>query len=487
MRWSSALVYTSLGAIFIFLYIFYVHLFPLIPYNGDDWRYLSQYRSMMPSLRDWNPARVFPEIIFPILGYVAAYLVLPLSGDYIGAICQTFGTIISLFIIALCMSLYNLVENISSSKATSILCMFLFIILSFLIFKNSDNDNVYLFYSPTLTQAVYYLIPNILNSIIVICILRVHFYSRQIKNINLYMSGCAFLLVYFAQFSMTFSSAISTCFAALFIILRIWHVEEATCTKKIKIYIKNIIWVDKILIFAVTCWIISAVFDASGSRFASLSQQNFDLFASIEAFYNQLYSMRSIVYLLTALVFLGSICLLSHRKYMKKFIEADKKMAEALFIICTSMLLVGCLYILIGARTSPNFSGNISAIYGVFFFQILLTVICIAYLLTKIHLLKILAPALLVFLFIETTNSQKKFAVQYTETHLSIVKHWIEDARKANMTGENVIIISVPKIEWPHPQEWFGEVFAHTLFAHGIISHPLQIKMKEIKPLSCPN
>lgn len=167
---------------------------------------------------------------------------------------------------------------------------------------------------------------------------------------------------------------------------------------------------------------------------------------------------------------------------MGKCSHHDAVTCEIIFILCISAIISFSLYIFISAKTDPGYASRISATYGVFIFQILLTVFCIAYLLTEIPLLKIFAPALLCFLFIEITNSQKTWAVPTTLLQRAIVESWIADVRQADADGERTVTITVPKAKWPHPKEWFGEVLGHTLYSHGITSRRLRISLQESDP-----
>ena len=52
-------------AVFGILYLWFARVKPLVPYDGDDWLYLSYARKAVPLWGDWNPARVLPEVLMP--------------------------------------------------------------------------------------------------------------------------------------------------------------------------------------------------------------------------------------------------------------------------------------------------------------------------------------------------------------------------------------------------------------------------------------
>lgn len=482
MSYSKIFLYILFVLILIMIFIFFITVSPIIPYNADDWRYLSQYRSPLPSLNEWNPARVFPEIVYPLLGYVSSYFVYFTCGDYIESISLTFSFFLSLFIMFLCIAIYKFFNKYSRSKKTAIFSMFLFITFSFFMFKSKNSENLYLFYSASLTHLIYYSTANILNSIIYIYILNYNFFNSYTFKNKYYLYGIILLIIYFSQFSLTFASIITASCALSVILLRIWHEQSHGILKKSVSYLRNLSPFDGILFFTLVCWISAASLDMLGARYAALSPHQFNFSAAFSSFYELLYSMRKEMQIITFISIFFTTFLLMYRKLKRNFSNIDNVTFEVIFIVCISTIISFSLYMLIGAKTHPEYVSSISVMYGVFFFQILLTVFCITYLLTEIPFLKIFAPFLLCFLFIAITNSEKTWAVPSTPVQRSIVESWIVDAKRADAAGEKNVTITVPKAEWPHPKEWFGDVLGHTLYTHGITSHRLHIKIKEGGP-----
>ena len=56
---------------------------PLLPFDGDDWRYIGAIRLPFPIWGGWNPTRVLPELLMPLGGYISAFIVYPLTHNYI--------------------------------------------------------------------------------------------------------------------------------------------------------------------------------------------------------------------------------------------------------------------------------------------------------------------------------------------------------------------------------------------------------------------
>ena len=63
------------------MFVFFTNVKMLTISDPDDWTYISKIRIPIPSLNEYNPAKVLPETIMGLLGYFAAY-VEKIEGDY---------------------------------------------------------------------------------------------------------------------------------------------------------------------------------------------------------------------------------------------------------------------------------------------------------------------------------------------------------------------------------------------------------------------
>ena len=68
--------------VFIVFYVFFYIIHPLVPVDTDDWQFYSDFRLAIPVYHTWNPTRVFPEMFQAFCGYIAAYIIYPITKDY---------------------------------------------------------------------------------------------------------------------------------------------------------------------------------------------------------------------------------------------------------------------------------------------------------------------------------------------------------------------------------------------------------------------
>lgn len=92
IRWFFLLLYVA-------LVIFFIQVHPYVPYDGDDWGLSSRMRLAFPKWHAHNPIKVFPEELFPIAGYLAAYIINPILHDYIFSITVVNAFLYSGFIV----------------------------------------------------------------------------------------------------------------------------------------------------------------------------------------------------------------------------------------------------------------------------------------------------------------------------------------------------------------------------------------------------
>lgn len=205
---------------FLFLFLIFIYFFclvhPAIPYNGDDWRYLSYARHAWPEAAEWNPARILPEVLLPAIGCMSAFLY-KIGIDYISSVSIIYGIFLSTLLTVLAYNLYRLFCDILVGDPLGALLLTLFFMLSsFFMFEKYQNGNIFLFYATYFCTGIYYVASNIINSILTLILFR-YFLDSTIINTKGYSIPFLILLMYISQFSMTFSALISVLSAFFYI------------------------------------------------------------------------------------------------------------------------------------------------------------------------------------------------------------------------------------------------------------------------------
>lgn len=80
------------------LLCFFIKIHPLYIYDTDDWTYISYSRPAWPTVKQWNPTKILPEILMPLSAELGVRFIYPFTGDYIGSMAVTFGIVLVVFI-----------------------------------------------------------------------------------------------------------------------------------------------------------------------------------------------------------------------------------------------------------------------------------------------------------------------------------------------------------------------------------------------------
>lgn len=93
-------------ALFLVLFIYFTQITPLLPFDADDWSTLGTMRLPIPLWGVFNPSKVLPEVIGPLVGEIAAYVVYPISKNYVDSILFTQAVLVSLCVATLLYLFY---------------------------------------------------------------------------------------------------------------------------------------------------------------------------------------------------------------------------------------------------------------------------------------------------------------------------------------------------------------------------------------------
>lgn len=449
---------------FLFLFLILIYFFclvhPSIPYNGDDWRYLSYARHAWPEAAEWNPARILPEVLLPAIGCMSAFLY-KMGIDYISSVSIIYGIFLSFLLTVLAYNFYRLFcDMLAGDSLGALLLVSFFMLSSFFMFEKYQNNNIFLFYATYFCTGIYYVASNIINSILTIILFRYSLDDRIIDDKG-YSIPFLVLLMYISQFSITFSALISVSSAFFIFIIK--------CKK-------GLIRKDYILLVPIVFFVSAALFDISGNRFDALQKNGISLSTVFFSFHEFLLNLRN--------DFIVFCVLIVFIYFMTLFIKKEQNDVLHIVIICILSMLLIFIFDLILSIKTMNFMKRIEATYGIFFFLLLSVTCCLGYLLKRFSLIKILLPICILFLMVDVLHVNKIYADTYGADKRSIVESWLSDIKKAENKGLSSVVIRVPQIGWPHPGEWFGDVVSQTLYVHRVTKTKMNIILSDGKSTS---
>ncbi len=247
--------------VFIGLILFFTKVAPLIIYNCDDWIYLGEIRFPMPLWGSWNPTRVFFETIMPICGRIAGYVVYPITGNFVKAVTLVSVFLLSALITFMCICFYKLMrERFGKTELQALFLELFFIAMFFMIFR-TRSESSYMFCAEDLCCVFNYIMPGVLNAIVVLVMAKYQNFSDSFKSFSV-AKKCAFIiLLYFALLSNIFHSVITISYCVAKILRRL----IVNCTSKEKT-LGKLIYEARIELIIVCAWFVVLIFEKSGGR-----------------------------------------------------------------------------------------------------------------------------------------------------------------------------------------------------------------------------
>lgn len=478
MKKDKISLFALFAGIFLFFLLFYTQIHPLIPYNADDWMFMSANRIALPSIHAWNPSRVLPETLMPLFSDIAAYAIYPFTHDYIGAQNIMHSVVMSFFLMLYMISFNHLLRKRFNVPAShSILYTLLFLLLHFLIFRTADTFNVHLFYSDDLTCHYFYLIPNIVNAMLVMSLMEKDWlYRNQFSTIK---NALLLLVVYLAICSNLFCSDILVIFVGSQLLITF---PNRSLKERFLPFIKTNIPA----LCIIGLWLIVNVMELMGPRSAYLAKDasNVGLMTLIGQSVSAFLAVRyNVFFLLFVAVGVGLAAYT---------ISKEKRLPKFSLHLCLTSIITLVYVILVAAKAKPSYSGRADILFAVFFPVILLLVLSWVKMQRICSKTLLALPLLMLILFSQINRTEPTFRDlrinslvdgDYTIEILrrvddSIIAQLIK-ADKAN-TNDSVFI-TVPHVSddgenWPYlllfnnNYNWVNK----TLLKHGMIerTHP---------------
>ena len=462
----------------LILILFFTKTCPLVPYDADDWIHLGQMRIPLPIWKGWNPAKVLPEVLMPMCGYIGAYVIYPFVGDYVLSITIAAALILTFAIVMLCLCVMWFVRRrFDFSVNMSLAFEILFLILCFAIFRNRGTSR-YLFYADNMNCVFNYTVPGIINAISVLFMMSYANFKEAYKNFNTVEKSLFILLIYFSLFSNIFQSGTIAIYVGLMLfneLIRILRVK--------KFVLKEYIEQNKIYLSILIAWICALVFEMSGGRASAVSNDNgLDFITPIRQMYAMVQALADPFFL----VFIVVVIWIIGSSIIKRNTEG--------YMYVTVFMNVGVLgvYLYLLSVIIPYFS-RIEASWNLWFYLIIIVIIGVAELVFAFPQIKILFIPITFVVLVAAFYPDGRFQMStlgntdYT-TCVNTGNYVISQIVEADYNGEKSITIEVA--EYPDKNyvwafnEIFGESVANTLYNHNIIKNKIEVVTEVVPELT---
>ena len=476
-------IYLAIFAgVFLFLFIFFSQVNPLLLLDGDDWTYIAFPREALPYPGDWNPARVLPEVLMPAVGNIAAHLVAPLLGDYLKAITVTYAFVVSAVIVGylVCFSIW-LSKDRKLGLAQNILITLLFLTVHFLIFRNNYEGNIYLFLARNLACYFYYMIPTLLCASLVLVF---ETDPKVWDHASVLGKGVLLLLTYLAVFSNIFSSIVIVAYSGVVLLQQL--LTKAGKKPSFKT-LWAIIMENGIFFWIILMWLVSLCFELTGNRAASVGiDPTAGGFKAVFTGFIRILGSMNRYFCLMVLIGCACAAVLLIRNFRKKNINENMTAlgARSFRFIGAGIVTLVYQFLLCGVTGLPHYIEYADVLISIFFFVLVELFVIVLYALKENPKAGILIPLALCV----SASLCNTWGNTYKESNMcentnaiitaAVTRDVYDQIMEAQEQGNTSVEVKVPVFgsedNWPVAY-YMGTVIPKTLYEHGQLATLIEV------------
>lgn len=465
--------------IFLVYIVFYGIIHPVVPFDSDDWLFISTTRHPYPSLELWNPTKLLPECLEPIIALAATYFLAPIFGDHLTAWIFANAATISAFITLYLYSAHKLIERkFHLSSLCNFVILIFFILLHFWVLRAFPSDNDYLWYSHDANCYYNYTIPNLLCASIVMWLM------RHTEPIELTKTKGIFLLfsLYWALCSNLYSTVILIAYIGAHLTLDLIRRDHKEAR-----WLRNYIHRNWFFLSIIALWLIVQIFESCGKR-ANAYGGLFTPFLSslITTIKTLIHTKINHKFCFFSVSFLLAYCIM-HRKKTGSFFP---QMHTGGFAIPSALILSLSYLILLSSRVEPSYIGKGEVIFAFAFFYLFLVLLCICYLCSHFRMTKVFIPFMIAVAFFDMNQNERVFRdIQFeygwdAKACIEFDRKLIQKVQWEESLGRDTVIIKVPKFEdddnWPLCPS-LSPLLSNALYKHNIIQRKMTIEYEIVE------
>ncbi|MCQ2519091.1 MAG: hypothetical protein MJ107_01030 [Lachnospiraceae bacterium] len=469
-------------ALLICMAVFFLWAHPLYIYDTDDWTYISNNRLGIPMPNAWNPTKVLPECLLPLIGEIGATVIYPFTGDYIQSIAFATGIFVSVLFTVFLVFFSIIIKNKFSLSLINYCFLLIFLTITmFTPYYTQEYMYSHMFYGGGVNALFNYIVPNVFNGILLFIIWNDEemnwFDSKHVVK-----NSIVVLLVYLCIFSSLTSSIIFMSFVGSLLFFRLISLLLKLLKKeKLHKVILRFIKENAVYLGILMCWFLALYLEGNGRRAGWAIDTSYgSVGETIRNLITGLKEINKIFWLmLLSCVTAGLATYLFRRVVQKNVQEKDREYVVLLLRNVFSLILVTVYLVLVSSKLAPGYIRNSSVNWGIVFYLVIIMFLCIGYIVSSFEWVGMTFPLLafvLISVFVITKNNYKD---TYTPSKIKrIDDDIVSQIIEAEKNGDTYVEVYVPKHinpEWPIVLSYGGERIYKTLFQHGIINSEMEV------------
>lgn len=467
----------------ICLYVFFTKIHPLYIHDLDDWLYVYHARAGYPDVTDWNPTKILPEVLMPLVSYLGVYFLYPLSGDYIQSLCDAYAIVLTLLIGGyLVLTAKLLKKQFELSDLPLTLLMGIFLLGHFLPFLTEEGNNQHLFYSINVTCVFNYVIPALWNFILCLWFLQREKQEGEITS-SAFNTGILIFLIYLAIFSSLWQSVI---LMSLFGTRLLFALIQGIAGNRRKGK-KAVTWPfllgyareHQMELLSLCAWFAAMILELSGGRASFSTAKEFQLGTAVKTCIHFVLEMNPVFLVSVIGINLAGLLAALYRWKTK----GEKEILTGQLELLGCMILCGTFVVLLGAKVGPGYLPRSDVMITWMLWLMLITITSLSYLAKLQPKLMWILPVSLFMLFCGTVLHEGAYANPYIyQQPPAVVKAVDEDIiaqiQEADRAGEESVEVHIP-VEgsdgWPLDLNLTPNRISQALYRHGLTKRPIDV------------
>jgi hypothetical protein len=480
------------SVIFLGLFLFFCKVHPIYIYDADDWEFVSCARRVIPRMSYWNPSRIFPESMMPLVCETGVRVLRLFKVEYIDSLMYSIGIALCVMIIIYLYFFDQMIDKVLEIRTHGLLMVF-FLLCHFWPYNVSKVGNYHMFYAGTAACTFFYTIPSLMSAAVVFRIITNRFPTSFTKLKNDGAGAWIWTLVlYWTIFSNMYVNIICIAFIG---IMCLWNWCESGMYKKLNLRNwncwKQYLQDNSIYYAVIVVWLLSLLFEAHGGRARNISDNvaPVSIVSSVQVLFRALISLNKFFILGYILMIGMAVITMAIRIGRKSWNAMDKKFLLLMIKLYSAMFVVMLYLVLLATKTGAGYLANNKALYGVMLYIVLQMTVSFGYVVKQWDIYKMVIPVAIYILLFETVFHSMSFQENYrsasdqsTEVVKALDRNIVNQMIQADQAGLSETTVYLPyhgSQGWPMPAvPYLEERIARTMYSHGITTRRIEVHLE---------
>lgn len=464
-KWALIGVFS---VVFFGLYIFFRYVHPVAPWDGDDWAalgpFLVQSKTPYPVIGNRESERMFCSLSGTFFGYLAAFVVYPLLGDYVLSIVTVNAIVLALAITVSLIGVYYIAKRIARGRFGAIMLgLGLYVLFAFICLKTREGS-AYLYWQYNLCTIYYYSVPSYLAGTFGIYLIINEVYQRGNWDPSLktaLLTGVWYVL----NFSFLPAALLLAAISLMILLLR--YIEQRNLKS---LFTKG--WFYWMVLAGFAAKVFFEMIKNFGNGYLTIEGSILQRITASFHCMIKIFSEMHPLFCIAMVFFVVSAIWIRARK------GAEAEETDIVFVILAgAFVMMFIFFVLFGAISLNHLYREIprlDTLYVLYFLMILIGVLSAIYVLNNNKRIIVGVPLFMVLMLSIVISPRNSYSDScYSDStpaqRYEIMKTIVEEAQRRDIVGNSGFIVHMPTVG----HYCYG--LSETLYYHNITSRVIPI------------